>query len=730
MKKFLIKVYLFIIILSLALFFTFFVLGNVERTGYLSGITLNVYETLRNNSISYTNSFKINKQGKDMEEYVLTNNSINSYIYNVRVSYYSKVFRNSDIYGVYIVTNSLPEYINELIIEEKGSPYFKLISTQKIDEKNIYDIKYVLKIKSKFIKLVILVLFVIFFIYMVFFIYPYIKSIFYLIKNNFAFIKKIFNIVFVVLITIVIIFSFLYFYNVKSSISNISLDINKTFDVNNIVISTLGLELLDKKFNNYDEINEYVLTNIGIQKYVYNFKFDYKNNFLSDNYIYKIVPDIKSISTNILYMDSYSTNSKFGYLISKNKLENNIYNINYRLLLKKHILLFLFIFLIILIFNHKIFNFNLKFNSHGFIVFIFLAILILPSIVYKLNYDRFDHKNYENRILESKPIFNLSEISSYIKQYEKYFNDNLAFRNEFIKLNNYFEIFIFKNILTSSENFLGKDHMTFYKPSVKDYIGENDFTEEELETAKNNLLHFRDELKKRNIDFVLMICLDKIFIYDDYAPNYLKRKSDVNLYEQFIDYMSNNTDIKIVYPKDELRSYKKDYQLYYTYFDGHWNELGGYLGYQSLMKKMNMDYIKLENTIITSNKIYEYNGIKEYSFKITNYTSNNFKLMRGVRHYLHSGYCVSDADNTNNILFIRDSFTIAMFDYIASSFNKSSFINRSFFKIEDIVNVNPNIVVFEVLGIMLKNSVLITIPNYKIEEINKDLQTNSIAVNN
>ena len=207
MKKFLIKVYLFIIILSLALFFTFFVLGNVERTGYLSGITLNVYETLRNNSISYTNSFKINKQGKDMEEYVLTNNSINSYIYNVRVSYYSKVFRNSDIYGVYIVTNSLPEYINELIIEEKGSPYFKLISTQKIDEKNIYDIKYVLKIKSKFIKLVILVLFVIFFIYMVFFIYPYIKSIFYLIKNNFAFIKKIFNIVFVVLITIVIILS-------------------------------------------------------------------------------------------------------------------------------------------------------------------------------------------------------------------------------------------------------------------------------------------------------------------------------------------------------------------------------------------------------------------------------------------------------------------------------------------------------------------------------------------
>lgn len=83
------------------------------------------------------------------------------------------------------------------------------------------------------------------------------------------------------------------------------------------------------------------------------------------------------------------------------------------------------------------------------------------------------------------------------------------------------------------------------------YIGieKCNFTEEKLEKAKNNLIHFRDELKKKNIDFIFMVCPDKQFIYSEYMPDYIKRKSTKNDTDIFVEYMKNNTDIKVVYLK-------------------------------------------------------------------------------------------------------------------------------------------------------------------------------------
>ncbi|TKZ29160.1 hypothetical protein EZH24_11180, partial [Brachyspira catarrhinii] len=51
------------------------ILGGRERVGYLS-------------------DFKIIEKSKS------------NYIYDFRIRYYDKVFRNSDIYGVYLITNN------------------------------------------------------------------------------------------------------------------------------------------------------------------------------------------------------------------------------------------------------------------------------------------------------------------------------------------------------------------------------------------------------------------------------------------------------------------------------------------------------------------------------------------------------------------------------------------------------------------------------------------------
>ena len=86
--------------------------------------------------------------------------------------------------------------------------------------------------------------------------------------------------------------------------------------------------------------------------------------------------------------------------------------------------------------------------------------------------------------------------------------------------------------------------------------------------------------------------------------------------------------------------------------------------------------------------------------------------------------------NTNNIYIIRDSMTQELLDYIFPSFNEISVIPYNTFNKFDIIDKKPNIVVFETLERSFKDRLLNVLPNYKIEEINKDLKTNSIIKNN
>ena len=96
-------IYLGLSFLLLATLITFHILGCKERVGYLSD-----FEIIEGNK--------------------------SNYIYNFRIRYYDKVFRNSDIYGVDLITNSLPEYIKEIKMNVLGSPFGIIISDKIIEE--------------------------------------------------------------------------------------------------------------------------------------------------------------------------------------------------------------------------------------------------------------------------------------------------------------------------------------------------------------------------------------------------------------------------------------------------------------------------------------------------------------------------------------------------------------------------------------------------------------------
>ncbi|MEI0530817.1 hypothetical protein R4I97_04585 [Brachyspira pilosicoli] len=165
-KNIFLRIYIVFVVILLISIAVLSFLGKKERIGYLSDFKINIDKTFKLNNFSnieeIKESFTINNKldSDAVINYILTNESIIQYSYDFRISYYSKVFRNSDIYNVYIDTNEIitnNNIIKKMKIDYSGSPFGNLVSDKIIDFEKIDNVNYVLKIKKNIIEVFILI---------------------------------------------------------------------------------------------------------------------------------------------------------------------------------------------------------------------------------------------------------------------------------------------------------------------------------------------------------------------------------------------------------------------------------------------------------------------------------------------------------------------------------------------------------------------------------------------
>ena len=161
-KKIFIIVLIAIVILFYISIIILSILGNKTRVGYLTDFKLNIDGTLELNDLNdikenFTTNGELDEES--IKNYLLTNENITNYVHHFRIRYYDKIFRNNDIYGVYVDLSNLPDYMENAEMEEGGSPYGNFISDRKtIETENIDNINYTLKIKSNIAIIPILLL--------------------------------------------------------------------------------------------------------------------------------------------------------------------------------------------------------------------------------------------------------------------------------------------------------------------------------------------------------------------------------------------------------------------------------------------------------------------------------------------------------------------------------------------------------------------------------------------
>lgn len=347
--------------------------------------------------------------------------------------------------------------------------------------------------------------------------------------------------------------------------------------------------------------------------------------------------------------------------------------------------------------------------KYYFFVVSFFGMLIGPQLIYKVwDFDK-SAENSENRTLAEKPDFSLQTIETYPGQYEEYYNDHIAFKSKFIRLNQLVNYNLF-HMAENDKCLLGEEDWLFFKDdyTLEDYQGVIRYSQEQVELIAGELVKVKEYYESIGVKFVVSIIPNKESVYGEYLPNKYVQFEDYTRADQIYDYLVSNTDVTVVSAKDELRSYKDDYQLYYKY-DTHWNAIGAYISTNQLLEKMGYATLKPVEDI-TIREEGSHVGDLATMLKLTDiYYDEPMAVLEGISDvtvetiYSHphsivfNNKYVSNAENQEKIYVVGDSFSAEFAEYLKYAFGECTVIHRTEYKAGMAEEEDTDVVVCEVV---------------------------------
>ena len=348
-------------------------------------------------------------------------------------------------------------------------------------------------------------------------------------------------------------------------------------------------------------------------------------------------------------------------------------------------------------------------------IIVFIAIILVPLIF--INTESGKIAEGENRYLASFPEIKKSDgsyIKKFITQFEEWFNDNIGFRSQLIKMYSIINYEMF-NVSPKSDTLLGEeDWLYYYNDAVlKDYQNINLPTNEQLKFYSDNIEFLNSYCQNRGINFINFMLFDKKTIYPEFYPKTIKKIGNLSRYDIINSYLISNTDVHVVSPLQELLEAKKNEQVYSKNYDNaHWNIYGAFIGYQVLMKNIQAYFPDIKSLKIYDFDVKKYertsklNGAitfseEAYSF-IPKYESSidedvDYWLGDTLLENQHYRYINKDK-SLPKILIIGDSYMyMELLPILAESFSELTFIHNhdvEFVK-KYIEELSPDIVVYE-----------------------------------
>ena len=346
----------------------------------------------------------------------------------------------------------------------------------------------------------------------------------------------------------------------------------------------------------------------------------------------------------------------------------------------------------------------MKKSSKLITVLVVLLVLIL-NICFIFSKKK-DFSELENRYLEEKPKFKISELFSgdYIKNMENYLNDHFPLRNTFMKIKTKTDKILGKKEINNI--YLGKEYLLerYNKPNNSDKI-------------IKKLDYFYNELNYVNIN--LMLVPTSISLYNDKLPMFSYTEDEL----KEINYIYDNIKFNSINVYDIIKENSKYYQMYYK-LDHHWTTYAAYYAYQLYCENNNIEYINLNKFNIEKvtddfkgtlySKVlddsYEPDSIYLFSLDNTDYTVEYLDTKKTTNSlyelsYLdkkdkyslfldnnHSMIKITNNNLKNNkkLVVIKDSYANSMIPFLTNHYKEVIVIDPRYYKKSIISYIKDN----------------------------------------
>lgn len=343
------------------------------------------------------------------------------------------------------------------------------------------------------------------------------------------------------------------------------------------------------------------------------------------------------------------------------------------------------------------------------LVIIFLLMIMLPNMLFG---DSSKSSSAEQRTLSAQPQFSWANIQDYPAAYDAYYNDHLPLKSTLVAAYNN----ICWNVLNTSGNssvIKGLDGWMFYNSKEKndfdtlaDYQHTALYSDEEMASIAAKLDDMRLQCEAAGANFYFVIFPNKHTIYgDDFLPSkYRVKINEESRTDQLVRYLTQNSDITVIYPKDSLIFAKEQAdargELLYQKTDTHWNEMGAWVAYEEMMRKMNLS-ISTPGNIMQSVR-----GTVTDLPKMLSFNDYPLDILYGREYRTDCAYMEwedgaavttrSTDGNGKKLVMFRDSYAQYMMTYMSRDFDEVTYVSGLHFD-ADYLEKLPTDVIFELV---------------------------------
>lgn len=358
-------------------------------------------------------------------------------------------------------------------------------------------------------------------------------------------------------------------------------------------------------------------------------------------------------------------------------------------------------------------------NDAG-LIFAFLLLIVLPMADTFLHLDHATAPN-ENRTPAGFPAFqpSLRGARQYFAGLESYYGDNFGYRKQLVSWEQRLKWSLFRDSKPVSV-LAGREGWLFYSAGqmIEETMGKRPFTEPELRDWLDFLNGRRDWLARRGIRYLLVIPPDKHTIYPEYLPHWLVAAAPSSRrLEQFVNYMSANSDLPILDLRAALLAEKKVVRVYLQ-TDSHWNEQGAFAASRRILERLSSPDAPLASLVLS-----------DFRASMTDQPAGDLARMLGRERFLSEdaadvidprahlspmkmrieniagrtwvpGTEPVSSENparTGRIVVFRDSFGTLLTKFLGHGFNRVIYLWRQNWDKELIEREMPDIVIDEML---------------------------------